>query len=336
METFTRPPIPTFARALVLTLLLLTAGSCRHSTSPTGPVGTPSDPAAYPNGSLLVSAGWLHDHLDNSSLRVIDLSSIGDYRSGHVPGAVHLWWQDTIEVHNDVYGMMVGNSGLEQMVEDAGITPSTRVVLYDASGGRYAARFMWVLNAHGFANVSILNGGRQAWVAGKFPLSTGSPTVSRGHLDLTIDYDVLVGADTVKSHLDDSGYIIVDNRTASELQQTWYDKLALGRIPGSKSVPWPGLTMDGAVPYYETPESLLTIFHNAGVTPDKTVIVYGLDGVTAAQTYFVLKLLGYPSVLLYDGSWTQWSTDAALPIEPLPSPVGSTNPTPSATGTTSP
>ncbi len=314
------------ARAMILTLLLLIAGACQHSTSSNGPVGTPSDPGNYPNGTLLVSAGWLHDHLNDSSLRVIDLSSIGDYRSGHVPGAVHLWWQDTIEVHNDVYGMMVGNSGVEQMVEDAGITPSSKVVLYDASGGRYAARFLWVLNANGFANVSILNGGRQAWIAAKFALSTSSPNLPRGHLDLTLDYDVLVSADGVQSHLNDPGYVLVDNRTASELQQAWYDKLPLGRIPGSKSVPWTGMTMSGAVPYYESPDSLLTIFHNAGVTPDKTVIVYGLDGVTAAQTYFVLKLLGYPSVLLYDGSWAQWSTDAALPTEPLPSPVGTSTP----------
>ncbi len=333
---YIRPPITKLGRTLVLTLLLLTAGACQHSASTNGPLGTPSDPASYPNGTLLVSASWLHDHLNDSSIRVIDLSSIGDYRGGHVPGAVHLWWQDTIEVHNDVYGMMVGNSGIEQMVEEAGITPSSKVVLYDASGGRYAARFLWVLNANGFANVSILNGGRQAWVDGKFALSASSPSVPQGHLDMSLDYNVLIGADGVQSHLNDAGFVLVDNRSASEMQQTWYDKLTLGQIPGSRTVPWPGMTMGGSVPYFENPDTLSTIFHHAGVTPDKTVIVYGLDGVTAAQTYFVLKLLGYPSVLLYDGSWAQWSTNAALPIEPLPSPVGSTIPTPSPSESATP
>ena len=323
VETFTRSPISTITRALALMLVLLTAAACQRSTTYSGPAGTPSDTASYPNTLLLVSAGWLHDHLNDSSIRVIDLSSIDDYRNGHVPGAVHLWWQDTIEVHNDVYGMMVGNSGVEQMVEDAGITPSTKVVLYDASGGRYAARFLWVLNANGFANVSILNGGRQAWTANKFAMSTESPQVPRGHLDLKLNYDVLIGSDTVKAHLNDSGYVIVDNRTASEMQQTWYDKLALGRIPGATTVPWPGMTVSGSVPFYASAETLATVFHNAGVTPDKTVIVYGLDGVEAAQTYFVLKLLGYPSVQVYDGSWAQWSTTGGLPIEPISSAPGS-------------
>ncbi len=323
VETFGASPIKRFTRRLAATLIVavLVAG-CQSSPTFTGPAGTPSDPSAYASRSLLVSATWLHDHLNDPSLRIVDLSSIGDYQQGHIPGAVHLWWQDTIEVHNDVYGMMVGESGVQQMVRAAGITPDSNVVLYDASGGQWAARLLWVLNANGFPNVSILNGGRQAWLANRYQMTTTPPNAPPGHLDLALNYHVLIGSDTVMSHLKDSSYVVVDNRTTTELQQTWYGRLRPGRIPGAKSVPWAEMTTGGSVPYYQSPENLQALFRNAGVEPDETVVVYGLDGVTAAQTYFVLKLLGYPSVLLYDGSWAQWGSSSNLPIEPLPPSTG--------------
>ncbi len=303
------------AAALILAAMV---SGCRQNAPTLNRDSIQSLPTDYPNGSLLVTAKWLHDHLDDPALRVIDLSPISDYQDGHIPGAVHLWWQDTIEVHNDVYGMMVGNSGVEQLVRDSGITPESRVVLYDSSGGRWAARLFWVLNANGFANVGILNGGRQAWLADKYQMSTASPSVPEGHLGLALNYDVLIGSDSLLAHLKDPSYVVVDNRTASELKQTWYGRLRLGRIPGARWVPWDGMTWSGAVPYYQTPETLQMLFRTAGVTPDKTVIVYGLDGVNAAQTYFVLKLLGYQSVLVYDGSWAQWGATDSLPIEPTP------------------
>lgn len=323
MKSFDTHRIWKFARILAASLVVATViASCQQSTTPSGPAGTPSDPSSYPDANLLVSASWLHAHLTDPSVRVVDLSPIRNYQHGHIPGAVHIWWQDTIEIHNDVYGMMVGSSGVEQLVHDAGITAQSDVVLYDASGDRWAARFLWVLNANGFSNVKLLNGGRQAWEADHYALSTSTPPVAAGHLDLKLDYSVLIGVNDVTAHLQDSSYVFVDNRTASELNQTWYDTLRIGRIPGAKLVPWSQMTMSGSVPYYETVSRLSNLFAHAGVTPEKTVVVYGIDGVEAAQTYFVLRLLGYPKVLVFDGSWAQWGVNSSLPIQPLPTQTG--------------
>jgi thiosulfate/3-mercaptopyruvate sulfurtransferase len=319
----TRHPLPTtIFRSLATALLLMfLIGGCRNATRFSGEAGTPSDPNDYANANLLVSVDWLNEHLHDPDLRLIDLSSSGVYDDGHIPGAVHLWWQDTIEVHNEVYGMMAGAPEIEQLIKSAGITPQSRVVLYDDNADRWAARFLWVLNANGFTNVALLNGGRQAWQASGHALTKAVPTVAAGQLDLKLDYQVLIGADSLAQHLQDPGYVIVDNRTLAEQAETWYGKLRSGQIPGAKEIPWTELTEAGSIPYFADPASLRARFVDAGVTPDKTVVVYGLDGVSAAPTYVALRLLGYPNVLLYDGSWSEWGANANLPIDPLAQPV---------------
>jgi DNA-binding NtrC family response regulator len=44
------------------------------------------------------------------------------------------------------------------------------------------------------------------------------------------------------------------------------------------------------------------------------IVVYCRTGVRASHDYFVLRLLGYPRVRLYDGSFLEWSADPTLPV----------------------
>src|SRR5699024_9937271 len=127
--------------------------------------------------------------------------------------ATHIWWEDTIEIQNDIYGMMAGEDTRRALFQQAGIDERSNVVVYDDAGGRHAARFLWLLNAVGFERVSLLNGGRQAWEAAGYDLVTEESEAPAEPIDQEINYGVLIGADDVQAAVDDPNAVIIDGRS---------------------------------------------------------------------------------------------------------------------------
>ena len=58
-----------------------------------------------------------------------------------------------------------------------------------------------------------------------------------------------------------------------------------------------------------------TAFAKAGIDPNRPVIAYCGSGVTAAVLSFGLSVAGHHDHAVYDGSWSEWGSNAELPIE---------------------
>jgi thiosulfate/3-mercaptopyruvate sulfurtransferase len=310
-----------FAFLFLLILGIPVLAACGTNGNSSAAETTEFDPEEYPNGELLISATDLSAMIDDPDLRLVDLSALRTYQEGHIPGAVHIWWQDTIETHNDIYGMMADEEARAELFRHAGIDQDSFVVVYDDEGGRHATRFLWLLHVVGFdENVAVLNGGSQAWEAMGYELTRDRADVPDGDIPQEINYDVLIGdgRGDIQEALDDPAYALVDGRTDDERQETWYDRLRIGQIPGSIHFPRDETVQDGAIPYFASAEELLSMLpEELDPNNDQTVIAYGLHGVSAAHTWFTLKLLGFEQVRMYDASWAEWGADPDRPIEEL-------------------
>ncbi|NDF96999.1 MAG: sulfurtransferase, partial [Proteobacteria bacterium] len=65
---------------------------------------------------------------------------------------------------------------------------------------------------------------------------------------------------------------------------------------------------------FKTAEALRRQFENVGIDETKAVIVYCGSGVTACHNALALDIAGLPEPRLYVGSWSDWSSDEALPV----------------------
>jgi thiosulfate/3-mercaptopyruvate sulfurtransferase len=208
----------------------------------------------------------------------------------------------------------------------AGVGPETHVVAYDDTGGSIAARLWWLLRHFGHLRVSVLDGGITRWVAEGRPLSRDVPAPSPGAFVPRPGEGQVVGKDEVRRLSGDPGAVVLDAR-ATERYEGRVEPVdpRAGHVPGAVSAPFAANLASGeaegaAGARFKAPAALRAQYAALGVTPGLEVVVYCGSGVTACHNLLALHLAGIHHARLYEGSWSDWSADPALPVAIGPDP----------------
>lgn len=280
------------------------------------------------NDSILVDSAWLQHRMADQggrSLVVLDVSERRSYRRGHVPGAIHAYWQDTIDPYYPVYGVVLSDRNIDgarlAVLTRWGIGPNTDVVVYGDEANRYAAHVVWFLRYLGHQRASLLEGGLAAWRdhGGEISDQEAPDHVTDAIVSPDTQGRFIIGSRDLSRRLNDPALIIVDTRSADQLDETLNGSLRIGRIPGAVFIPSSSL-VDDQGGRLRSADELKRLFENAGVTPDREVVIYGLFGVETGLPWLALHVVGYPSVRVYDQGWAEWARTDELPVEDLDEP----------------
>lgn len=264
----------------------------------------------------LISPQQLRERLVGAGLLIIDARLLDEYAVGHIPGARHLDTYDYLVERSDPAGLEETHAYLARLFASVGVSGDEEVVLYDETTGMRSARSVWFLEYLGHPRVRRLDGGFQAWRAAGGLVSRDVPAAPRpAAFAVQPQPDVLATCDYVAAHLNRPDVAVLDIR--SEGEHTGVEKAdccpRAGRIPGSLWLEWGRLIdPEGRLPDGKEARRLLA---DAGVTPEKEIIVYCHRGARAANTYLALKDLGYPRVRNFIGSWHEWSRRPDLPAD---------------------
>ena len=271
----------------------------------------------------LVSTEWLAAELGAPDLAVIDATKFLDgygrdpraeYEAEHIPGSVFL---DLDELNDKTPGAphkLPPEHKFASRMQSLGIRDGQRIVVYDNSPLRSAARAWWLLKAYGAHYVAILDGGLPKWKAEGRALESGRPQVRHGHFTPFLDDKVVVDKAAVRALSEAGSEQVVDARSASRFAGEEPEpraELAAGHIPGARNLPQGALFNEDGT--YKQGEALEAAFAKAGVNLDRPMVITCGSGVTATAAIFASQLLGRKGARLYDGSWTDWGSDPDTP-----------------------
>ncbi len=276
----------------------------------------------YANPDALVSTDWLEAHLDDPTVRVIEVDEdTTAYEKGHIRGAVG--WNWTTDLHTNVGRDYKDQGDFADLLSAAGVGAETTVVLYGGNNNWFAAYAYWLLKLRGFDAVQLLNGGRKKWelesreLVGEVPAYEASDHVFLGeeHPEVRAFRDEVVskvGTETgfvdVRSPEEFRGEKLAPDHLPQEQAQV------PGHIAGAANIPWVQAANDDGT--FKSADELRALYAAQGITEDREVIAYCRIGERSSHTWFALQeLLGFPAVKNYDGSWTEYGSLVGVPVE---------------------
>lgn len=269
--------------------------------------------AEYTRPELLTTPEDLKKKLGSPGLCLIDTRPAEKFAQGHIPGSVHFDLFGLSLIDTSPAPLKAFLSMIQHLLEMRGVDLEKEVVFYEENSGMRAARGLWFLEYFGHPNVHVLDGGIQAWREAGHPITTEAVSPKASHFKITERRELLATAEDVLNSIGKKTICILDTRSDDEYMGRNIRAARGGAIPGAVHLEWTN-NLDSTGTYKAAAE-LRRMYSNLGVTPDKEVIPYCQGGYRAAHAYLALRLIGFPKVRNYLGSWKEWGDRLDLPIE---------------------
>ena len=257
---------------------------------------------------MLISPSELNLILNDPDVIIADTRSFKEYSEGHIPGSVHLdlfafHWIDTTK-----QGIENFNNQARKLLSFLGVTSEKKVIFYDSVSGMLAARGVWMLMYFSHQNVLMLDGGIIKWKKENLSLETKANNFKPSEFLGKVNPEIISGFEYIRDNLDNLK--IIDARSIGEYNGTIVRAAQTGHIPTSINIDWnQNLHEDGT---FKSDEELSKIYD---IPKDSEIITYCQGAYRAANSFLVLKKLGFKNVKVYLGSWGEWGNDIHLPIE---------------------
>lgn len=282
----------------------------------------------YANPEFLTTPEWVAAHKADADVVVVDVREDKYFDGRVIPDAVRLPWR--LFRKNDLLyglgGVFVGLEEAQAILGEHGIARTDTVVLYDSvqrDGGATSSYVFWVLDLLGHERIKVLERGIDGWQDAGQPVaeaaSTREPLLYQAPTAEVRVRRRISGRD-IYQRLGDPHYQIVDVRSESEYlgetPNTGLDGtvLKLGHIPTAYNVDYTLNWVSPETKAVKPAEQLAALY--AGLDPAKGTVVYCHSGRRGSYGYFILRLMGFQDVMLYENSWFEWGSPANFyPVE---------------------
>lgn len=252
--------------------------------------------------------------LDTSAWLIVHVADPAAFAQAHLPHAQMVTPRELVLGIPPAAGKLPPREQIEAVLSRIGYRPDRHVAVYDDEGGGWAGRLAWTLDVIGHTDWGYIDGGIHALHAAGVPLAQGAPEpVEATDVRVSIDTTPIAEIPDILRILGSSDHVILDARSREEYLGTRIVAARAGHIPGAVNIDW--LRLQDRHRHTRLVQNLAALLEENGVHRDKTVITHCQTHHRSGLTYMAMRLLGYPRVKAYHGSWSEWGNRDDTPIE---------------------
>lgn len=246
-------------------------------------------------------------------MRLVDVFNPTPTDNFFLPGSFHLSTVSLIEGSPPSPGKLPSKAQLEAVLGSIGYEASQVIVVCDHEGGGWAGRLAWTLDMVNHERWLYLDGGIHAWYAAGFPLSDHPETAERTTPRLSLNPSPVIDAEELMSILSDEETLVWDVRSREEFLGLRPTAQRNGHIPGAVNLDWLDLMDRSRGMQLRT--DLADLLSSRGITPDRDIVTHCQTHHRSGLSYMIGRLLGFPRIRAYDGSWSEWGNRPDTPVE---------------------
>ncbi|MFA7555196.1 MAG: rhodanese-like domain-containing protein [Spongiibacteraceae bacterium] len=248
------------------------------------------------------------------NLLILDVSSVENYKKQHLPEAIHIAPKALQNGAPPVPGKLPSLEQLSELFSLAGLSPEKHVIAYDDEGGGWAGRLIWTLDVLGHSNYSYLNGGIHAWANEGHPVESTPNTGKKTQYSASINTDPIAEIDDILPNIATKNFAIWDARSAAEFDGSKLLTKRGGHIPGAVNIDWLELIDKERNFRLVDLNALQLRLNELGLTQEKQIVTHCQTHHRSGLSYLTMKILGYPTIKGYHGSWAEWGNREDTPI----------------------